>query len=602
MALATTCPQCKTSFKVIPDQLKLRRGLVRCGVCQHVFSGIDYLRYVDDAARAAQRAARDRAATGDGAAVPATTSPGTGGPPAVQPPPVAAPVDATGVARGSSGAAAEAGAVRVQPPAAMPPVAPPPVVAPTERETYAFIVPDIENVGAGTPVPPGSAAGIAVAPGRRPPDGPVQATPPTGAASAPAGAEAPPAAPSSAPAAPTAPPVEALAPVATMPSVGTMPSAATPAPAVTTPPATPAATLPAIAPAATAAPATGPEVIPAPTSAPGPAFAPAALEASAASRPGTASMPALPAPDARRVPLDELLSRPSAPWPAAPGPQTIIDPGDDLKTAFFLPDSAFGPVPPDAADAGRPTSIRVPAAAPGTLARGRDADVPPRDVAASALPGLPLRPERGEPAALPPLAQRHTPLPVPFEPAPRSVDPVPSEPAIDYFAGTRRSGRGLGLALSPVAWAAAIGLSALLAMQAVVGWRDAIAARVPLVSTTLAALLAPFGLEVGPPRELDALTIEGFELQAAGTPNALGLSAVLRNRSDHVVGYPAMELTLTDGTGALLVRKVITADLYVGDAARIEAGLAARSERPIRLTLQHDGLQATGYAVALFYP
>jgi hypothetical protein len=47
---------------------------------------------------------------------------------------------------------------------------------------------------------------------------------------------------------------------------------------------------------------------------------------------------------------------------------------------------------------------------------------------------------------------------------------------------------------------------------------------------------------------------------------------------------------------------VITADLYVGDAARIEAGLAARSERPIRLTLQHDGLRATGYAVALFYP
>ena len=49
MALATTCPQCKTSFKVVPDQLKLRRGLVRCGVCQHVFSGIDFLRYVDDA-------------------------------------------------------------------------------------------------------------------------------------------------------------------------------------------------------------------------------------------------------------------------------------------------------------------------------------------------------------------------------------------------------------------------------------------------------------------------------------------------------------------------------------------------------------------------
>lgn len=48
MALATTCPQCQTSFKVVPDQLKLRKGLVRCGVCQHVFSGIDNLRYVSE--------------------------------------------------------------------------------------------------------------------------------------------------------------------------------------------------------------------------------------------------------------------------------------------------------------------------------------------------------------------------------------------------------------------------------------------------------------------------------------------------------------------------------------------------------------------------
>ncbi|MFO0459867.1 MAG: MJ0042-type zinc finger domain-containing protein, partial [Burkholderiales bacterium] len=82
MALATTCPQCKTSFKVVPDQLKLRRGLVRCGVCQHVFSGIDHLRYVDDAARAAQRAARERAASpGDAAGTPLTVgSSGSGTP------------------------------------------------------------------------------------------------------------------------------------------------------------------------------------------------------------------------------------------------------------------------------------------------------------------------------------------------------------------------------------------------------------------------------------------------------------------------------------------------------------------------------------------
>ena len=79
MALATTCPQCKTSFKVIPDQLKLRRGLVRCGVCQHVFSGIDYLRYVDDSGKARQRPATggaDASGAAAGSASRAQAAPG----------------------------------------------------------------------------------------------------------------------------------------------------------------------------------------------------------------------------------------------------------------------------------------------------------------------------------------------------------------------------------------------------------------------------------------------------------------------------------------------------------------------------------------------
>ena len=74
MALATTCPQCKTSFKVIPDQLKLRRGLVRCGVCQHVFSGIDYLRYVDESGKSKPVSATDPTAPATSRERPATAA------------------------------------------------------------------------------------------------------------------------------------------------------------------------------------------------------------------------------------------------------------------------------------------------------------------------------------------------------------------------------------------------------------------------------------------------------------------------------------------------------------------------------------------------
>src|SRR5689334_3153489 len=43
MSLATQCPHCRTTFKVAKDQLKLQAGLVRCGVCQQVFNGIEQI-------------------------------------------------------------------------------------------------------------------------------------------------------------------------------------------------------------------------------------------------------------------------------------------------------------------------------------------------------------------------------------------------------------------------------------------------------------------------------------------------------------------------------------------------------------------------------
>jgi predicted Zn finger-like uncharacterized protein len=54
MTLATRCPTCGTTFKVVSDQLKLQRGLVKCGSCGQVFDGIEHLRYVNKKAVSAQ--------------------------------------------------------------------------------------------------------------------------------------------------------------------------------------------------------------------------------------------------------------------------------------------------------------------------------------------------------------------------------------------------------------------------------------------------------------------------------------------------------------------------------------------------------------------
>lgn len=47
MSLATRCPNCNTLFKVTSGQLQLHEGKVRCGQCQHVFSGIEHLTSAD---------------------------------------------------------------------------------------------------------------------------------------------------------------------------------------------------------------------------------------------------------------------------------------------------------------------------------------------------------------------------------------------------------------------------------------------------------------------------------------------------------------------------------------------------------------------------
>lgn len=41
MSLATRCPACSTTFKVVPDQLRISEGWVRCGRCSLVFDGSD---------------------------------------------------------------------------------------------------------------------------------------------------------------------------------------------------------------------------------------------------------------------------------------------------------------------------------------------------------------------------------------------------------------------------------------------------------------------------------------------------------------------------------------------------------------------------------
>ncbi len=174
-----------------------------------------------------------------------------------------------------------------------------------------------------------------------------------------------------------------------------------------------------------------------------------------------------------------------------------------------------------------------------------------------------------------------------------------------YALGSYESGmrRGVGFIdrHGPIALAGATLLALLLGLQWAIAQRSMIAARLPALAPAMSAVLAPFGLRVGLPRDLESLTIESFELQASASPGVLAMSALLRNRADYGVQWPSMQLTLTDSANRVLVRKVLGPDDYLHES-RSADGLPPRAEWPVRLALEANDLQPAGYSVILFYP
>lgn len=173
--------------------------------------------------------------------------------------------------------------------------------------------------------------------------------------------------------------------------------------------------------------------------------------------------------------------------------------------------------------------------------------------------------------------------------------------AVDFFA-TNRKARGFDSRGALVAALASFVLMIVLAAQLTIGARDWIAARFAPANTLLNAALTPLGLQVLPPRELRALTIESFELQSTGVDGLLALNALLRNAAGHRVRWPAMELSLADATGKVVVRRVLMPGDYLAPEISERNGIAPRAEQSVRTGLRAQDLAVTAYSVKLFYP
>ncbi|MCC6867468.1 MAG: DUF3426 domain-containing protein [Burkholderiales bacterium] len=146
-------------------------------------------------------------------------------------------------------------------------------------------------------------------------------------------------------------------------------------------------------------------------------------------------------------------------------------------------------------------------------------------------------------------------------------------------------------------------LVAALVVQAIVHYRDALAAHFPRTKPTLAALCSVLGCKVQALRNAGELSIEASDLREdPAHKGLLILSATIRNRAAVPIGYPHLELTLTDASDQVVVRRALAPADYVSGTVDTSAGIAAHGEVPVRLFIDASATTQAGYRIYLFFP
>jgi predicted Zn finger-like uncharacterized protein len=284
----------------------------------------------------------------------------------------------------------------------------------------------------------------------------------------------------------------------------------------------------------------------------------------------------------------------------------------DLETGLPRREGGFGAAPGFEGSSGMPLEVAQPAARPGAPA------LPPRPPAMPSLPSLPNAAEQlardfastSAPETRPPHTSE---LLSPSRSSMLGADAgddsglgaLRADPAHkpSFVRQAERAARwrrpGVRVALVTVALLASAGLAGQLAHT----WRDRLAARAPALAPLLAQGCEWLGCELGPARQIDALSVESSGLIRVERSNLYKLQVSLRNRAPHPVAAPALDLTLTDARGELIARRVLRLPELGATAATIPPG----RDLALQTTLQSaagDGAPRViaGYTVELFYP
>lgn len=141
----------------------------------------------------------------------------------------------------------------------------------------------------------------------------------------------------------------------------------------------------------------------------------------------------------------------------------------------------------------------------------------------------------------------------------------------------------------------------LLGGHAIYVYRSELAARFPGLKPHLLRLCEPLRCVVMPPQRPQLIAIEASDLQFMDTarPSLIQLTATLRNHAGYDVGYPGLDLVLTNNLEHTLARRVFRPAEYLEAGRDPAAGIPANAEITVRLDLDTGTLNPAGYRLNL---
>lgn len=137
--------------------------------------------------------------------------------------------------------------------------------------------------------------------------------------------------------------------------------------------------------------------------------------------------------------------------------------------------------------------------------------------------------------------------------------------------------------------------------QAAYIYRSDLVANYPAVKPTVEHICELLGCSAALPQRPKLINIEASDLQILdpARPAVIQLTATLRNHAGYDVGYPALDLVLTNTKEHTLARRIFLPEEYLEKDKDLKSGLPANAEATVRLDLDTGELGAAGFRLGL---